>query len=74
MGIDPLAHKAYVVKLGYLHPQLEDIRGRHILLMSDGTSQLDMTRLPWKVLPRPTYPLDPDMDWTAEANLYGDVA
>ena len=28
----PTAHQAYVVKLGYLHPQLEDIAGRSIVL------------------------------------------
>ncbi len=72
MGIDPTAHQAYVVKLGYLHPQLEDIAARHILLLSDGTSQLDMTRLTWTRLPRPTYPLDQDIDWSPERGLYGD--
>jgi microcystin degradation protein MlrC len=72
MGIDPRTHKAYVVKLGYLHPQLEDIRARHILLLSDGTSQLDMTRLSWRSLPRPTHPLDTDIEWTAAGALYGD--
>jgi microcystin degradation protein MlrC len=72
MGIHPTAHKAYVVKLGYLHPQLEDIAARHILLLSDGVSQLDMTRLNWSALPRPTYPLDTDFDWTPEDGFYGD--
>lgn len=72
MDIDPTRHKAYVVKLGYLHPQLEDISARHILLLSDGTSQLDMTRLQWNLLPRPTYPLDKDFAWDAQARIYGD--
>lgn len=72
MDIDPAAYKAYVVKLGYLHPQLEDISARHILLLSDGHSQLDMTRLQWKVLPRPTYPLDKDFAWDPKARIYGD--
>jgi microcystin degradation protein MlrC len=74
MGIDPVAHKIYVVKLGYLHPRLEDIMARHILLLSDGTSQLDMSRLEWKRLSRPTWPLDRDFDWTAEGNIYGDAS
>jgi microcystin degradation protein MlrC len=72
MGIDPTAHKVYVVKLGYLHPQLEDISARHILLLSDGTSQLDMTRLVWTRLPRPVHPLDQDISWTPQEGLYGD--
>lgn len=74
MGIHPTEHKAYVVKLGYLHPRLEDITRRHILLLSDGTSQLDMARLKWELLPRPTHPLDKDFDWSPEAGLYGDEA
>lgn len=73
MDIDPLTHKAYVVKLGYLHPQLEDIAARHILLLSDGTSQLDMTRLQWNRLPRPTWPLEKDFEWSAATSLYGDA-
>ncbi len=32
MGISPTAHRLYVVKLGYLHPQLEDGAKRHIML------------------------------------------
>ena len=74
MGINPTAHKAYVVKLGYLHPQLEDISGRHILLLSDGTSQLDMTRLAWTRLPRPTHPLEQDITWSPQNGLYCDNA
>ena len=72
MGIHPTRHTVYVVKLGYLHPQLEDIAGRHILLLSDGTSQLDMTRLSWSVLPRPMHPLDKDIVWAPADGLYGD--
>ncbi len=72
MGIDPVKHKVYVVKLGYLHPQLEDVAARHILLLSDGTSQLDLSRLKWDVLPRPTYPLDKSFEWSAGSNIYGD--
>lgn len=72
MGIDPAAHKAYVVKLGYLHPQLEDMAARHVLLLSDGTSQLDMTRLVWKRLRRPVHPLDQDIAWMPESGLYVD--
>ncbi|RCI77220.1 hypothetical protein DNK03_21585 [Brucella anthropi] len=72
MDIDPVGHKAYVVKLGYLHPQLEDVAARHILLLSDGTSQLDMSRLTWEALPRPTYPLDKAFEWNAGSNIYGD--
>jgi microcystin degradation protein MlrC len=70
MDIDPTGHKVYVVKLGYLHPQLEDIAARYILLMSGGSADLDMTRLEWSRVPRPAYPLDPDATWSPEANIF----
>lgn len=69
-GIDPTSHRMYVVKLGYLHPQLEDVRARHILLLSDGASNLDVTKLSWSRIPRPAYPVDADAVWTAEPNIY----
>ena len=74
MGIDPLAHKLYVVKLGYLHPRIEDIAARHILLLSDGVSQLDLSRLTWERLSRPAWPLDKNFDWTPAGNTYGDAS
>jgi hypothetical protein len=41
-------------------------------LLSDGTSQLDMARLDWNILPRPTYPLDRAFEWDAASSIYGD--
>jgi microcystin degradation protein MlrC len=69
-GIDLNSHRIYVVKLGYLHPQLEDYRARHILLLSDGASNLDVTKLPWSRIPRPAYPVDADATWTPEPNTF----
>ena len=63
MDISPAAHQLYVVKLGYLHPQLEDVAGRHIILQSPGVADLDLTRLTWSHVRRPIYPLDADMAW-----------
>jgi microcystin degradation protein MlrC len=70
MGINPCIHKIYVVKLGYLHPQLEDVAARHILLTSDGSSQLDMRRLDWHRIIRPAHPLDSDIEWAPEQSTY----
>jgi microcystin degradation protein MlrC len=74
MGIHPTDHRVYVLKLGYLHPSLEDVAGRHILLLSDGTAQLNMNRLHWDLVRRPIHPLDADIDWSPETGLYGDEA
>jgi microcystin degradation protein MlrC len=63
LGIDPTAHHIYVVKLGYLHPQLEPIAKRHILLFSPGASRFDLINMTWKRVRRPMFPLDPNMTW-----------
>jgi microcystin degradation protein MlrC len=65
MGLDPTAHRIYVIKVGYLHPQLEGIPNRHIMLFSPGLTPLDLHEIPWQTVPRPIFPLDPDMTWQA---------
>jgi microcystin degradation protein MlrC len=67
VGIHPTSHKAYVVKLGYLHPALEDIAARHICLLSPGVSDLDFLRLSYRRVPRPCFPLDDAMEWAPPA-------
>jgi microcystin degradation protein MlrC len=62
-GIDPLAHKIVVVKLGYLFPELRDAAPREILAMTPGYNDMDLTRLPWRYETRPIFPLDRDMVW-----------
>lgn len=74
MGIDPQAHHVYVVKLGYLHPQIEDIAARHICLISEGLADLDYTRLTYDQVPRPAYPLDPDMIFSPREGLFSSPA
>jgi microcystin degradation protein MlrC len=64
-GIDPLAHKIVVVKLGYLMPQLRDAAPREILVLTPGYSDMQLERLPFKYLTRPIFPLDRDFDWRA---------
>jgi microcystin degradation protein MlrC len=73
MGIDSTGHHAYIVKLGYLHPQLADLAARGIVLLSDGLTQLDMKRLRWRSLARPIHPLDHGFAWQPEDGLYGDA-
>ncbi|WP_172295464.1 M81 family metallopeptidase [Pseudoruegeria sp. HB172150] len=72
MGIDSAAHRLYVYKVGYLHPKLEDLGFGHVLLLSDGTSNLDLTKLDYHRIVRPAYPFDPDMTWSPEQGLYDD--
>lgn len=63
MGINPVTHRLYIVKEGYLHPQLEDVARRHIMLYSSGLTPLDLHQIPWQHVPRPIFPLDPEMTW-----------
>ena len=74
MGIDPRAPGIFVFKVGYLHPELEDVGARHILLLSEGTSNLDITRLPYTQIRRPALPFDPGMAWSPEQGLCVDGA
>ena len=62
-GVEPLDHKIVVVKLGYLMPELRDAAPREILALTQGYSDLDFTRLPYRYVTRPIFPLDDDFAW-----------
>jgi microcystin degradation protein MlrC len=70
VGIDPEGHAIYVVKVGYAHPQQEDMLTRHICLISEGVADLDFTRLPYRRIRRPCYPLERDMTWTPTQGVF----
>ena len=58
LNIIPEERKVIVVKLGYLEPELKKIANTAILVLSDGSSDEIFTRLNYRALPRPIYPLD----------------
>ena len=58
VGIDPLAHKIVVVKLGYLFPDLLRVAPRALMALSPGASDLDLARLPYQQIKRPMWPID----------------
>jgi microcystin degradation protein MlrC len=62
-GVEPLEHKLVVVKLGYLMPELRDAAPREILAISPGYADMDLTRLPYRYVTRPIFPLDKDFEW-----------
>jgi microcystin degradation protein MlrC len=62
-GVEPLVHKIVVHKLGYLLPRLRDAAPREIMALSEGFSDLELTRLPWRYVTRPIFPLDNAMTW-----------
>lgn len=67
-GINPLAHKIVVVKIGYLVPDLQRLARRAFLALSPGAVDQAIERLPYRRIQRPIYPLDPDMEWRGPGN------
>ena len=64
VGIDPLAHKIVVVKLGYLFAALREIAPRTIMALSPGFGYQAIENLKYKAIRRPIYPFDADMVWS----------
>ena len=62
-GLDALAHKLVVVKLGYLMPALRDAAPREIMALSPGYADMLLERLPFRYVTRPIFPLDRDFTW-----------
>ncbi len=62
LGLNPRETDILVVKIGYLVPELYDIRGDWIMALTPGGVDQDLARLPYQRINRPMYPLDPDME------------
>jgi microcystin degradation protein MlrC len=62
-GIDPLKHKMVIIKLGYLMAPIRKIAPREILALTPGYADMDFTRLPYRQVTRPIYPLDTKFNW-----------
>ncbi len=65
LGVVPEACKLIVVKLGYLEPEIRAISNYSVMALTEGSTNEVLANLPYKLLPRPVYPLDPDTkaDW-----------
>ena len=61
LALDPSKTDILVVKIGYLVPELYDIRGDWIMALTPGGVDQDLYRLGYKNIKRPMYPLDKDM-------------
>ncbi len=62
-GIDPLAHKVVVTKVGYLHPEMVDLAPRGFMVITPGYTPLDLKTLEFHNVIRPIFPLDEDFEW-----------
>lgn len=66
LGRDPQKACLVLVKLGYLTPEHSEIATRSIMALSPGSTNEDLVTLPYRLVPRPIYPLDPDMTYQSK--------
>ncbi|WP_406626660.1 M81 family metallopeptidase [Portibacter marinus] len=62
LGLDPTEADIVVVKIGYLVPELYDIRKGWVMALTPGGVDQDLERLPYERINRPMFPLDKDME------------
>ena len=61
LGLNPRETDIVVVKIGYLVPELYNMRADWIMALTPGGVDQDLERLPYKRIKRPMFPLDKDM-------------
>ena len=62
LGLNPSKTDILVVKIGYLVPELYNMRGDWIMALTPGGVDQDLERLNYKRIKRPMFPLDKDME------------
>jgi microcystin degradation protein MlrC len=62
LGLDPRNTDIVVVKIGYLVPELYDLRADWIMALTPGGVDQDLERLEYRRIMRPMFPLDRDME------------
>jgi microcystin degradation protein MlrC len=61
LGLNPRQTDIVVVKIGYLVPELYDMRADWLMALTPGGVDQDLERLGYKRIQRPMFPLDKDM-------------
>ena len=62
LGLNPRQTDVVVVKIGYLVPELYDMRAGWVMALTPGGVDQDLERLGYQRINRPMFPLDPDME------------
>ncbi len=62
LGLHPGEADIVVVKIGYLVPELYNLRGDWLMALTPGGVDQDLERLDYKRINRPMFPLDKDME------------
>ena len=60
LGLDPTQYQIVVVKMGYLVPEVDQMKRRALLALSPGAVNQDIEHLPYKRIRRPMFPMDRD--------------
>ncbi len=74
LGLDPLECTVTVVKIGYLEPELRAMASHHFLVLSPGAVPPDLTRIDYRNLKRPVFPLDQDFTWEPQARVWESIS
>ncbi|MBE7176086.1 MAG: M81 family metallopeptidase [Mucilaginibacter polytrichastri] len=61
LGLNPRKADIVVVKIGYLEPELYNMRADWLLALTPGGVDQDIEHLPYKHISRPMFPFDKDM-------------
>lgn len=61
LNLKPREADILMVKIGYLVPELYDMRGDWVMALTVGGVDQNLEALPYKRIPRPIFPLDRDM-------------
>jgi microcystin degradation protein MlrC len=62
LGLNPRETDVVVVKIGYLVPELYDMRADWIMALTPGGVDQDLERLNFERIKRPMFPFDKDME------------
>lgn len=62
LGLNPRETDIVIVKIGYLVPDLYNMRGDWLMALTPGGVDQDLFRLEYNNIIRPMFPFDPDMD------------
>ena len=62
LGLNPRESDILVVKIGYLVPELYEMRADWIMALTPGGVDQDLERLEYRRVERPMFPLDEEME------------
>ncbi len=73
-GIEPASEKYLIVKSGYLSPELAPLANPSCMALTDGAVHQDIPALSNRLRPSPSFPFQPEFDWTPKIRFSGRVS